>query len=79
VKDVHKHFDIYLPLQAYRAAGVADSWNDFVSREEAEEAYDTHEVYGLAQDIDTQWGDIPGGGAYSDSNHFYGPGRYDFY
>jgi hypothetical protein len=78
VKDVHKHFDIHLPLQAYRAAGVADSWNDFVSKEEAEEAYDTHEAYGLAQDIDTQWGSIPGGGAYSDSNHFHGPGRYDY-
>lgn len=41
--------------------------------------YDRDELAGLIRDIDTQWGMIPGGGAYKESNHYYGPGIYDYY
>ncbi|KDQ17945.1 hypothetical protein BOTBODRAFT_171644 [Botryobasidium botryosum FD-172 SS1] len=37
------------------------------------------EAAGILYDIDTQWGAMPQGGAYKDSNHYYGPGIYDYY
>ena len=42
-------------------------------------ASDAWDARGIAHDIDTQWGSMPGGGAYSDSNHYYGEGEYDYY
>lgn len=45
----------------------------------AEQESEDYEAAGIAQDIDTQWGMMPQGGALKESNHFYGPGRYDYY
>ncbi|KAF8066513.1 hypothetical protein FPV67DRAFT_1190770 [Lyophyllum atratum] len=40
----------------------------------------THEDgLALLRDIDTQWGLLPGGGAYKESNHYFGPGIHDYY
>ena len=38
-------------------------------------ASDASDARGIAHDIDTQWGSMPGGGAYTDSNHYYGEGE----
>ncbi|KAG9035386.1 hypothetical protein FRB95_011406 [Tulasnella sp. JGI-2019a] len=37
------------------------------------------ELLGLLHDIDTQWGLLPEGGAYKESNHYFGPGIHDYY
>ena len=66
-------------MEAYIDAGVASSRNDYVTAADVESASDTWDARGLAHEIDTQWGDMPWGGAYSDSKTYYGPGDYDFY
>jgi len=38
-------------------------------------ASDAWDARGIAHDIDTQWGSMPGGGAYTESNHYYGEGE----
>jgi hypothetical protein len=70
-----------IPIQAYREAGAAFSRNDFVtSKRDVDRASDACDARGIAHDIDTQWGAIPrGAGAYSESNHYYGSGEYDYY
>eukprot|EP00775_Hariotina_reticulata_P009997 gene9997-biopygen11968 len=80
VRDVQRHFGhlCQIPLEAYIEADVAHSWNDFVSEEDVMRASDAWDARSICYDIDTQWGDMPWGGAYSDSNHYYGPGMYDF-
>jgi len=50
-----------------------------VTPEQVEDASDQFDAAGIAHDIDTQWGAMPWGGAYKESNHFYGPGVYDYY
>lgn len=81
VRDVKKHYGhLYeIPLQAYIDAEVAWSRNDYVSEEDVEAASDAWDARSIAHDIDTQWGAMPRGGAYKDSNHYWGPGEYDFY
>ena len=65
-------------------AGVAQSWNDFVTEQDVEAASNTWDAMGIAHDIDTQWGEMPWGGAYSDSDHYWEqvarrvPDEYDF-
>ena len=54
-------------------AGVAKSRNDFVTEQDVQAASNTWDAMGIAHDIDTQWGDMPWGGAYSDSNHYWVP------
>ena len=81
VRDVQKHYGhLYeIPLQAYREADVAYSRSDYVTAEDVQLASDAWDARSLAHDIDTQWGEMPWGGAYKDSNHYYDPGEYDFY
>jgi hypothetical protein len=74
--DVHK-----ILLKAYEEAGVSLSRGraSMVTTRDVDAASDAWDARGILHDIDTQWGLIPGGGAYSDSNFYYGPGEYDFY
>jgi hypothetical protein len=74
--DVHK-----IPLKAYEKAGVSLPCGraSMVMTRDVDAAFDAWDARGILHDIDMQWGLIPGGGAYSDSNFYYGPGRYDFY
>jgi len=51
-------------------SGSDSYYSNGISREDA-----AH----LLWEIDTQWGMIPGGGAYKESNHYYGPGIHDYY
>ncbi len=74
VAQVHGHV-CEIPLNAYRRGNA----NSLVTPEDVEEASDHWEGIGILHDIDTQWGMIPGGGAYKESNHYYGPGEWDFY
>ena len=68
-----------IPLAAYGEADVASDWDDFVTESDVEAASNNWDARSIAHDIDTQWGTMPGGGAYSISNHYYGPGCYDYY
>ncbi len=81
VRDVQRLYGhvCEIPLQAYEEAGVAFSWNDMVTAEDVEAASDAWDARSIAHDIDTQWGDMPWGGAYKDSNRYWGPGEYDYY
>ena len=81
VKDVKLKYghSCEIPIQAYREAGVAWSWNDFVTEKDVEDASNAWDARSVAHEIDTQWGFMPQGGAYSDSNEYYGPGEYDYY
>ena len=81
VKDVQVRYShmCEIPLAAYIDAGVASRRNDFVTAQDVEAASNAWDARSVAHDIDTQWGDMPRGGAYSDSNDYYGPGEYDFY
>jgi hypothetical protein len=83
---IHSIANIYndvcpIPLQAYREAGVGlpRGKASMVTVEDVKAASDAWDARGVAHDIDTQWGLIPGGGAYSDSDFYYGPGEYDYY
>ena len=67
-----------IPIQAYREAGVAHSRNDYVTDQDVQAASDAWDARSVAHAIDTQWGAMPMGGAYKDSNHYWGPGEYDF-
>lgn len=78
VKKVYGHL-CEIPIRAYCDAGVAWKRSDFVNAEDVERASGAWDARGIAHDIDTQWGDMPHGGAYKDSNHYYGPGCYDYY
>ena len=79
VAKVHNHV-CEIPLNAYVEAGVSlpRGRASMVTREDVDAASDTWDARGILHDIDTQWGLMPGGGAYSDSNFYYGPGEYDF-
>jgi hypothetical protein len=81
VRDVQKHYGhvCEIPLAAYIEAEVAWSRNEYVSERDVEAASDAWDARGIAHDIDTQWGMMPGGGAYKDSNLYYGPDCYDYY
>ena len=81
VKDVQRRYGhlCEIPLEAYGEAGVASSWNDYVTESDVEWASRSWDARSIAHDIDTQWGAMPHGGAYSDSNYYYGPGEYDYY
>jgi len=67
-----------IPIQAYHEAGVKPSRRRAPSAKEIQAASDAWDARGILHDIDTQWGLIPGGGAYKESNHYYGAGEYDF-
>ena len=81
VRDVQHRYGhlCEIPIQAYNEAGVASSWNDYVTDKDVQAASDAWDARSIAHEIDTQWGDLPEGGAYSDSNYYYGPGEYDYY
>ncbi len=81
VKDVFKtyHHTCEIPLQAYIEAGVAHSRNAWVTRQDVQAASDAWDARSILHDIDTQWGSMPLGGAYKDSNHYFGPGEYDYF
>ena len=81
VKHVQKQYGhLYeIPLEAYAEADVASNWTDWVSEEDVQRASDSWDARSIAHEIDTQWGSMPWGGAYSDSNEYFGPGMYDFY
>ena len=81
IRDVQRRYGhmCEIPIQAYREAGVASSWNDYVTDNDVQAASFAWDARSIAHDIDTQWGELPGGGAYSDSNYYYGPGEYDYY
>jgi hypothetical protein len=81
VRDVQRRYGhkCEIPLEAYIEADVAYSWSDFVSREDVQAASDAWDARSVAHEIDTQWGEMPWGGAYKDSNHYWGPGEYDYY
>lgn len=81
VRDVKKRYGhlCEIPLQAYQEAGVAEGRNDLVTEADVQAASDAWDARSILHEIDTQWGDMPGGGAYKDSNHYYGPGEYDYY
>jgi hypothetical protein len=70
-----------IPLNACDEAGVSIPRGraSMVTTEDVDAASDARDARGILHDIDTQWGSMPGGGAYSDSNFYYGPGKYDFY
>lgn len=72
VKDVARLYGhvCEIPLHCYRAVGVADCQNDFVSKEDIEQASNQWDAEGIAYEIDTQWGAMPWGGAYSDSMQY---------
>jgi hypothetical protein len=73
---------LHTPLQTYFVpAKAGDSSDEYVSDDEYDGARrsDEEDARSILYDIDTQWGMMPQGGAYKDSNHYYGTGMYDFY
>jgi hypothetical protein len=80
VTKVHNHI-CGIPLNAYNEAGVSLPCGraSKVTTEDVDAASDACDARGILHDIDTQWGLIPGGGAYSDRNFYYGPGGNDFH
>ncbi len=68
-----------IPIEAYREAGVAWKRSDYVTEQDVAAASNAWDARSIAHDIDTQWGSMPGGGAYSDSNSYYGSGAYDYW
>eukprot|EP00798_Chlamydomonas_sp_ICE-L_P004369 gene4369-14493_t len=68
-----------IPVAAYAEADVAYSRSDWVTIDDVDRASDAWDARSIAHEIDTQWGDMPCGGAYKDSNIYFGPGDYDFY
>lgn len=81
VKEVKQRYGhvCEIPLQAYMEAEVAYSKNDFVTDQDVKAASDAWDARSIAHDIDTQWGAMPWGGAYKDSNEYWGPSEYDFF
>jgi hypothetical protein len=77
VKDVAKVYGhkCEIPLRCYQAVGVANSRNDFVTAEDVEQASRQWDGEGILYDIDTQWGAMPWGGAYSDSMQYPSDGE----
>jgi hypothetical protein len=79
VATIHNH-TCEIPFQAYVEAGVnVNSRSSTVTVEDVEAASDAWDARSVAHDIDTQWGAMPWGGAYKDSEDYYGAGEYDFY
>jgi hypothetical protein len=80
VAKIHNHV-CEIPLQAYEDAGVnlPRGRASMVTMEQVDAASDAWDARGILHDIDTQWGLMPQGGAYSDSDVYYGSGEYDFY
>ena len=63
VKDVFrvKGHACEIPLEAYRRAGVAERETDYVSDAQIEKASAMYDGMGVADDVNTQWGNVPGG------------------
>jgi hypothetical protein len=74
VAEVHGHV-CEIPLEAY---GPHVRRGSMVTPEDVERASDKWDAMGIAHDIDTQWGSIPHGGAYKESDFFYGDDPFDF-
>lgn len=74
VAEVHGHV-CEIPSHCYSAAGAyVKPWkgaNTLVTVEHIERASDQFDGEGLLYDIDTQWGHLPHGGAYGDSEEYY--------
>ncbi|ESK87666.1 hypothetical protein Moror_1888 [Moniliophthora roreri MCA 2997] len=80
IRDVEKVYGYGFPLEAYRDAGLYNARHQtLVTPEDVEKASDAYDARGILHDVDTQWGLIPGGGAYKESNFYYGSDQYDFY
>jgi hypothetical protein len=77
VRSVHATYKncLEIPRQAYSEAGVLLPRGEasLVTAEDVRAASDAWDARGILHDIDTQWGLIPGGGAYKDSDFYYGP------
>jgi len=79
VAEIHNHL-CEIPVEAYTGAGVrVNGRSTMVTVEDVEAASDAWDARGLLHDIDTQWGLMPWGGAYKESDQYFGPGEYDFY
>jgi hypothetical protein len=60
----------------YRRAGVKvtkgrETMVTVYEYEAASDAADADDAEGLLYDIDTQWGALPNGGAYKESDHYF--------
>ncbi|TDL24752.1 hypothetical protein BD410DRAFT_837679 [Rickenella mellea] len=75
VAEVYGHID-EIPLAVYRRAGITAN---LVTSRDVQRASDQWDGEGILHDIDTQWGMMPHGGAYKESNFYYGPGDDDYY
>lgn len=71
----------HIPLDAYEEAGVDTrrGREALVTPGDVERAEEEWDMRAVLHDIDTQWGMLPEGGAYKESNRYFGPGAYDFY
>jgi hypothetical protein len=74
VRDVKKRYGhtCEIPLHCYQIVGVASRLSDYVTEADVEAASNYWDGEGALYDIDTQWGSMPYGGAYSDSRHYPG-------
>ena len=74
VRDVKRHYGhlCEIPLHCYQARGVASRMSDYVTEADVELASDQWDGEGILYDIDTLGGEMPHGGAYSDSQHYPG-------
>ena len=77
IKDVaklHKHV-CEIPAHCYEVTGAYRGqwrgWHTFVSKRDIERASDQWDGEGVIEDIDTAFGLLPHGGAYSDSFDYY--------
>jgi len=69
--------DTGIKWQAFIEAGVdIKTENDLVTPEDIQKARKCWNARRLAYQIDTQWGAIPGGGAFKHSNHYYAADEY---
>jgi hypothetical protein len=71
-----------IPFEAYDDAGVdlSRGWTSMVTVWDVEAACAAWNARGILHDIDTQWGLMPVGGAYTNSNYYYGgTEQYDYY
>lgn len=71
----------HIPLDAYEEEGVdtRSGREALVTPGDVERAEEEWDMRAVLHDIDTQWGMLPEGGAYKESNRYFGPGAYDFY
>lgn len=70
--------DTGIGWEAFAALDInVESENDLLAPEDIQAASDQWDRRGLLYNIDTQWGSMPGGGAYKDSNRYDCSDEYD--